>query len=141
MPSALVYSALPSARKVIRPMLSEDFRHSSITNTSLTAMTAISSTPFALNSSARFTKGGMWLLWQVGVNAPGTAKRTTFRPPKNSDAFTCSGPSGVTFTSVPSGMDEPFSMAMMISVPVLGQQLARAFRVATRVVGAIERHS
>jgi hypothetical protein len=40
----------------------------------------ISSTPFALNSLAFWMKPGACCAEQVGVNAPGTAKTTTFLP-------------------------------------------------------------
>ena len=56
------------------------FVQASRTKTSLTAVTTTASTPLALISSTLATKPGMWLRWQVGVKAPGTAKRTTRRP-------------------------------------------------------------
>ena len=66
-----------------------------ITNTSLTAVTAIASTPLALSASAFSTKPGRWFMWQVGVNAPGTANSTTVFPANTSAVVTVSGPSSV----------------------------------------------
>jgi hypothetical protein len=49
-----------------------------MTNGSLAATTATTSAPLALNWSRFFTKPGRCSWWHVGVNAPGTEKRTTF---------------------------------------------------------------
>ncbi len=61
------------------------------------------STPFALMASAFFTKPGRWFLWHVGVNAPGTANRTTFLPLKTSSVVFQPGPSAVITLNFASG--------------------------------------
>ena len=68
------------------------FSQAFITNTSLTPVTAMVSTPLALIASAFFRKLGRCLLWQVGVKAPGTANSTTFLPLKISSVVFGPGP-------------------------------------------------
>jgi len=56
---ALANSPLPSARKSILPSAPVDFFQASMTNTSLTPVTAMVCTPFALMAEALFRKLGM----------------------------------------------------------------------------------
>jgi len=57
-PIAFANVALPSARNSIFPSMSVAFFHASITNTSLTPVTAMVSMPLALILSALFKKPG-----------------------------------------------------------------------------------
>ena len=77
------------------PSPPEAFFQASMTNTSLTPVTAMVSMPLALMAAAFFTKPGRWFLWQVGVKAPGTANSTTFLPLNNSSVVFGFGPSAV----------------------------------------------
>ena len=96
MSMALANSPLPSARNSILPSAPVAFFQASITKASLTAVTAMVSTPFALKAAALLTKLGMCMLVQVGVKAPGTANRATFLPLKMSSVvFGLLGPSAV----------------------------------------------
>src|SRR5467141_719125 len=109
---ALANSPLPSARNSILPSALLAFFHASITKPSLTAVTAMESTPLALMAAAFFTKPGMWFLWQVGVKAPGTANSTTFLPLKMSSVVMGLGPSAVITVNVALGSLSPTLMAM-----------------------------
>src|ERR1700761_4341802 len=83
-----------------------------MTNASLTAMQAMVSTPLAFSASAFCTKPGRCLALQVGVNAPGTAKRTTFLPLKISSVEISFGPSGVATISFMDGIVSPTLIVM-----------------------------
>lgn len=72
--------ALPSARSMILSSAPIDLPQASMTKASFTATQAMVSTPFALRSSDFATKPGRCFKLHVGVNAPGTAKRTTCDP-------------------------------------------------------------
>src|SRR5258708_2196150 len=111
MPTALAQAALPSARNSM-PSPPEAFFQASITNTSLTPVTATVSTPLLLMAPRFFTKLGRWFLWQVGVNAPGTANSTTFLPLKSSSVVIGFGPSAVITVNVPLGTLSPTLIAM-----------------------------
>ena len=89
--------------------------HAFMTNTSLTAMQAIVSTPLARIWSASCTKPGRCLASQVGVNAPGTENSTTFLPLKSSSVVMSFGPSLVIVLSVPAGMRSPALIAIRVS--------------------------
>src|SRR6476660_3965430 len=114
MPTALAQAALPSARNSIASAPA-DFFQAFITNTSLTPVTAMVSTPLALIAAAFFTKPGRWLLLQVGVNAPGTANSTTFLPLNNSSVVFGFGPSAVITVKVPLGTRSPTLIAILVS--------------------------
>ena len=79
---------------------------------SLTDTTAIASTPLFRIASWFSTKPGRWLLLQVGVNAPGTPNRTTFRSLKNASVDAASAPSAVTILSSVCGMLSPAAIVM-----------------------------
>jgi threonine dehydrogenase-like Zn-dependent dehydrogenase len=53
-------------------------------------------------------------LWQVGVNAPGTANSTTFLPLKISSLVFGAGPSGVMVLKVAAGMRSPTLIVMVV---------------------------
>src|SRR6185312_7357682 len=109
---ALANSALPSARKSTLPSAPVDFFQASMTNTSLTPVTAIVLTPLALMAAALLRKLGMCRLVQVGVNAPGTANRATFLPLKMSSVVFGLGPSAVMTRNVALGNLSPTLMGM-----------------------------
>src|SRR6202142_3373379 len=112
---ALANSPLPSARDSIFPSAPVDFFQASMTKASLTAVTAMVSTPLALNAAALLTKLGMCMLVQVGVKAPGTANRATFLPLKiSSVVFGLLGPSAVITRNVALGSLSPTLMGMCI---------------------------
>src|ERR1700748_3184816 len=75
---ALAKSPLPSDRNTILSP-PDAFFQASITNTSLTPVTAMVLTPLALIAAAFFTKPGRWFLWQGGGDAP--------RPPPKTPLF------------------------------------------------------
>src|SRR5579859_1535644 len=83
-----------------------------MTKASLTERQAITSTPLLLISEASCLKPGRCLAEQVGVNAPGSANRATFLPPKNSSVVTGLGPSAVAKVSVTLGSLSPTLMVM-----------------------------
>ena len=83
-----------------------------ITKGSLSLMQMISSTPLAANWSLVRMKLGTCAEWQVGVKAPGTAKRATLRPLSLSASATASGPFSPIFTSVASGSLAPVEIVM-----------------------------
>src|SRR5262249_2735822 len=56
---------------------------------------------------------------QAGVNAPGTAKRATFLPPKSSSVVMSFGPSGVICLSVADGILSPTWMVIGESLGVV----------------------
>ena len=87
-----------------------------MTNTSLTAMQAMVSTPLALMSAAFSTKPGRCLASQVGVNAPGTENSTTFLPLKSSSVVRSCGPSLVITLNVPAGILSPALIAIYVSL-------------------------
>src|ERR1700684_2200792 len=118
-PSALAYSPLPSASiRILSPTLL-DLPHAFMTNTSLTAVHAMVSTPFALILSASSTKPGKCLASQVGVNAPGTEKNTTVLPLKSSSVVSFCGPSLVMRVNLPSGILSPTLMVIGILLSYL----------------------
>ena len=90
------------------------FSQAPITKTSLTPVTRISSTPFALMAAACSMKGGRWFIEQVGVKAPGTAISTTLRPGKMSAEARGAGPSSVITVKVASGTLSPTLMLMLV---------------------------
>ncbi len=75
--------------------------------------------PFDFMSPAIWMKPGRWVLWQVGVKAPGTANSTTFLPPNTSAVVIGFGPSGLMVLNVASGSLSPTLMAMMRVLPVM----------------------
>jgi hypothetical protein len=81
---AWVNSPLPSPSIMTLSPVRWSLAQAAMTKGSLTEMQAIVSTPFFLMSSAAATKRGMCLALQVSVNAPGSAKATTFLPGANS---------------------------------------------------------
>src|SRR5437763_9492603 len=84
-------------------------------------MQAIVSTPFALSLSASATNPGTCFAEQVGVNAPGSAKATTFLPgAKSSSVVMGLGPSGPSMRSVALGTLSP-TLAMS-STPAVGRR-------------------
>ena len=83
-----------------------------MTNTSLTPVTAMVSTPFFLKASAFLRKLGMCRLLQVGVNAPGTANSATFLPLKTSSVVFGLGPSDVMTRNVAFGSVSPTLIVM-----------------------------
>src|SRR6202790_683595 len=120
---ALAQLPLPSARKSIASP-PEAFFQASITNTSLTPVTAMVSMPLPLIAAALFTKPGRWFRWQVGVKAPGTANSTTFLPLNNSSAVFGFGPSAVITMKEPLGTRSPTLIAM-ISILLRGYRMVR----------------
>src|SRR6267378_7547338 len=119
-PMALAKAALPSARNSILPSAPVFFFQASITNTSLTPVTAMASMPLALILSALVRKPGRWFLWQVGVKAPGTANSTTFLPLKISSVVCGLGPSAVITVNVVVGRRSPTLMVMMLPLWLSG---------------------
>src|ERR1700692_2244299 len=110
---ALANSPLPSDRNSILPSAPVDFFQASMTKASLTAVTAMVSTPLALKAAALFTKLGICMLVQVGVKAPGTANRATFLPLKMSSVVLgLLGPSAVMTRNVVVGSLSPTLMGM-----------------------------
>src|SRR4029077_12160705 len=105
------------ARNSILPSALLAFFHASITKPSLTAVTAMVSTPLALIASAFCRKPGRWFLWQVGVKAPGTANSTTFLPLKTSSVVFQPGPSAVITLNLPSGTRSP---TLIMMLPLVG---------------------
>ena len=83
------------------------------------------SMPLALMAAAFFTKPGMWFLWQVGVNAPGTANSTTFLPLKISSVVFGFGPSPVITVKVALGRRSPTLIAM---ISILSHDYGWTFR-------------
>src|SRR5262245_10989603 len=110
---ALANSPLPSARKSIlsAPVA---FFQASITNTSLTDVSATALTPFALIASACWVIEGTCILWQVPVKAPGTANSATFLPLKMSSVLFHAGPSDVITRNFASGSRSPTLMGMVL---------------------------
>ena len=95
------------------PVAPVAFFQASITNASLTPVTAMVSTPFALKAAALLRKLGMCRLLQVGVKAPGTANSATFLPLKiSSVVFGLLGPSAVVTRNVALGSLSPTLMGM-----------------------------
>ena len=115
-PSALAYSALPSASIKILSPTPASLPQAFITNTSFTAVHAMVSTPFFLISSACSINPGKCLASHVGVNAPGTEKRTTVLPLNNSSVVIFFGPSEVMRVNVPWGILSPALMVIAFSV-------------------------
>mmetsp|Transcript_8437 Transcript_8437/g.20671 ORF Transcript_8437/g.20671 Transcript_8437/m.20671 type:complete len:300 (-) Transcript_8437:219-1118(-) len=87
-PDARVNSAFPSDIIMTRPSTPALLDHALRTNGSLTARQATTSTPNDLISSTFSKKPGRCFSEQVGVNAPGTAKRTLLFPRKMSSIIT-----------------------------------------------------
>src|SRR4029077_17441539 len=90
----------------------EDLPQAFITNTSLTAMQAMVSTPLARIWSASSTKPGWCFASHVGVKAPGTENSTTVLPLNSSSVERSLGPSLVIRLSVPAGMRSPALIAI-----------------------------
>jgi len=112
MSMALANSALPSERNSTFPSAPDDFFQASMTNTSLTPVTAMVSMPLPLMAPALSTKLGRCSLLQVGVKAPGTANNTTFLPLKISSVVLGLGPSPVMTRNVALGSLSPTLMGM-----------------------------
>src|SRR4051812_38730975 len=130
-------SPLPSARNSILPSAPVDFDHWFMTNTSLTAVTAMVSTPFALNWAALFKKLGRCRLLQVGVNAPGTPNSATFLPLKISSVVFGFGPSAVITRNVAFGNFSPALIGMSAPPHALASFLRRRFiRLRPKLVEA-----
>ena len=107
-PMALVNSPLPSPSIMTLSSAFWSLPQAPITKASLTEMQAMVSTPFALNLSASATNPGTCFAEQVGVNAPGSAKATTFLPgAKSSSVVIGLGPSGPIVRSVALGTLSP----------------------------------
>src|ERR1700679_2046821 len=113
--NALANSALPSDKNSILEPAPVDFFQASNTHKSLTPVTGIVSTPLPLKASAFFKKPGRWLLLHVGVNAPGTAKSTTFLPLNISAVVFTAGPSGPITRNFASGRRSPTFTGMFLS--------------------------
>ena len=113
---------------ILSPTL-EDLPQAFITNTSLTAMQAMVSTPLARIWSASSTKPGRCLASHVGVKAPGTENSTTVLPLNSSSVEMSLGPSLVIRLSVPAGMRSPALIAMCRSFR-FSRTPARATRLA-----------
>ena len=77
---ALAKEALPSARSMILPSVPADLPQASMTKGSLTDVQAMVSMPLFLNSSTFSMKPGRCLVLHVGVKAPGTPIRMTYKP-------------------------------------------------------------
>src|SRR5438094_317166 len=91
----------------------EDFPHASMTKASFTATHTMSSTPLARIFWASATKPGRCFMEQVGVKAPGTAKRTTLFPLNISPRATSFGaPSFISLSFKSSGSVSPTLIAM-----------------------------
>src|SRR5271170_3477664 len=116
-PIALTNAPDPSASIVSLPSAPCCLPQAPITNASFTAMQAIVSTPFARKVSAFSTKPGRCRLLQVGVNAPGTANRTTVLLLKISSVEVSLGPSGVAIISFMDGIVSPTLIVMGCLVP------------------------
>src|ERR1700678_825720 len=127
-PRALAYSPLPSASIKIWSPTPPDLPQAFITNTSLTAVQAMVSTPLALILSASSTKPGRCLASQVGVKAPGTEKNTTFLPLNNSSVVIFFGPSWVMREKVPAGIFSPalIVIAILLTSSLKGKKAAAA---------------
>ena len=107
-PSSLANFADPSASMRISPCVPTDLLQASITKASFTLTHATSSTPFSRNVGASLTNPGRCLVLHVGVNAPGTAKSTTFFPAKSSRVVTSRiFPSSSKYESLTSGSASP----------------------------------
>src|SRR5262245_31342058 len=95
-----------------------------MTNTSLTAMQAIVSTPFALSASKLWMLPCRCFASHVGLNAPGTENSTTFLPLKSWSVVTSWIPSLVFVLNVPAGILSPALIAISSS-PSVNSVLAR----------------
>ena len=91
------------------------FFQASMTKMSLTDVTAMVLTPLALIASAFCVIEGTCILWQVPVNAPGTANSATFLPLKMSSVVFHPGPSAVITRNFASGNRSPTLMGMISS--------------------------
>src|SRR3954468_14917561 len=109
---ALAKSALPSARNSSLSAAVAFFQ-ASITEASLTAVTAMVSTPLDFSPSKLTRMLGMCILWQVLVKAPGTANSATFFPLKMSSVVFQAGPSAVVTRNLALGRRSPTLMGMM----------------------------
>src|SRR6202521_1644021 len=137
-PSSRAYSPLPSASIRILSPTPEALPQAFMTNTSLTAMHAMVSTPLPRISSASCTNPGRCFASQVGVKAPGTENSTTSLPLKSSSVEKSLGPSLVILLSVPAGMRSPALIAIVASPWPVGSSCL--FRVQAPQVGeALER--
>ena len=116
-PIALVSAAEPSATMVMSSVTPADLPQAPMTKASLTDRQTMASTPFALMAAACSTKPGRCLAEQVGVNAPGTAKSTTFLPLNRSSVETSFGPSAVARISFIDGMASPTLIWLMSEYP------------------------
>jgi len=101
-PYSLLKNVFVSLRNKISSSLTPlTFPHAFITQLSLLAITATTSTPFSANFSRWLMYGGRWWAWQPGVKAPGTEKRTTFLSAHSLEAlYSCGRPQAVGSASV-----------------------------------------
>ena len=72
--------------------------------------------PLALRSGAFVMKSGKCLAEQVGVNAPGRPKRTTFYPEKSTSLLIVSDPSAPTVTNMPEGIVSPKLTVIILDI-------------------------
>src|ERR1700736_3703498 len=135
---ALAKAALPSARNSILPSASVFFFHASITNTSLTPVTAMVSMPLALILSALVRKPGRGFLWQGGVKAPGTANSTPFLPLNMSSVVCGLGPSAVITVNVAGGRRSPTLMVMMLPLWLSGLVSVKSEAQSSDLRGLVE---
>jgi hypothetical protein len=95
-------------------------------------MHATVSTPFPLRSPARSTKPGRCFASQVGVNAPGTEKSTTFLPAKSSSVEMFFGPSGVMCLNVPVGILSPTLIVMSVLPGISDHMVGMVKKIGAR---------
>ena len=118
----MVNSALPSPSIMTLSPAFWSLPQAPITNASFTEMQAMVSTPFAFRAAASATNPGTCFAEQVGVNAPGSAKATTFLPgAKISSVVTALGPSGPIMRNVALGTLSPtFAILSLLQMPPNG---------------------
>jgi hypothetical protein len=80
----------------------------------LTAIQAMTSTPFAWKSETSLLNPGKWVAEQVGVKAPGTPKMTAFFPPNNSAVVFAYNPSALMNLRVAAGNLDPTFKAIFL---------------------------
>src|SRR5579862_9579060 len=135
-PSARVKSPLPSASITTLPPAPWLSPQAPITKASLTDRQAMVSTPLAWIAAAFWMKPGRCLAEQVGVNAPGSAKRTTFLPSKSSDVVIGFGPPSFICINVADGILSPTLIVMFAPFwgTLAGAGCSPAFRLRQRNV-------
>ncbi|KAM1078917.1 hypothetical protein ACFX1Q_014538 [Malus domestica] len=91
-------------------------------------MQAMVSTPFALSSPDFSTNPGTCFWEQVGVKAPGTAKRTAFLDLVSSETVTVwTSPAASRYARVASGSLSPTAMAADIGLAAVVEKRRRGF--------------